>query len=112
MAENVGDERPDAVARVPRLVVTPNAASGLSRCLDFLARYSLAAAMRAAGVIEKHLAQLEMNPAIGRPVPDYVERRELIVRFGNSGYVALYEFDAAADEVLILAFRHQREAGY
>jgi ParE toxin of type II toxin-antitoxin system, parDE len=38
--------------------------------------------------------------------------RELVIPFGESGYVALYRHDAEADLVYILAFRHQREAGY
>jgi hypothetical protein len=31
-------------------------------------------------------------------------------RFGSGGYVALYRFDG--EEVIILAVRHGREAGY
>lgn len=38
--------------------------------------------------------------------------RELIIGFGDSGYVALYRFVREDDAVYILAFRHQREAGY
>jgi hypothetical protein len=38
--------------------------------------------------------------------------RELVIPFGNSGYVALYRYEPGDDAVLILAFRHQKEAGY
>ncbi|MBB5274336.1 hypothetical protein HNR26_000374 [Rhizobium rosettiformans] len=38
--------------------------------------------------------------------------RELVIPFGETGYVALYRYDEEADLVYILAFRHQREAGY
>lgn len=38
-------------------------------------------------------------------------RRELIIPFGASGYVALYEIDGPAS-VLLLAIRHQREEDY
>jgi hypothetical protein len=38
--------------------------------------------------------------------------RELIIAFGDSGYVALYRHDRERDMVYVLAFRHQREAGY
>ena len=31
---------------------------------------------------------------------------------GRTGYVALYQYDAATDVVLVLAVRHQREAGF
>jgi plasmid stabilization system protein ParE len=37
--------------------------------------------------------------------------RELIIPFGSSGYVALFEIDSA-DTVTILAIRHQREEDY
>lgn len=38
--------------------------------------------------------------------------RELLIPFGKSGYVALYRHEPDKDVVHILAFRHQREAGY
>ncbi len=37
--------------------------------------------------------------------------RELIVSFGSSGYVLLFEVEAA-EQVTILAVRHQREDDY
>ena len=37
------------------------------------------------------------------------EFREWLISFGDSGYVALYRFDG--EEAVILAIRHQREAG-
>ena len=38
--------------------------------------------------------------------------RELVISRGRSGYVALYSFEPVHDACLILAVRHQREAGY
>jgi len=38
------------------------------------------------------------------------EFREWLIPFGGSGYIALYHFDGS--RALILAVRHQREAGY
>jgi hypothetical protein len=43
-----------------------------------------------------------------RTIPCY---RELLIPFGQSGYVLLYEVDSAAS-VTILAARHQREDDY
>lgn len=60
----------------------------------------------------RHTTFLETHPAIGRPLPDAPELRELIIPFGDSGYVGLYRYEADADVVYLLAFRHQREAGY
>jgi hypothetical protein len=37
--------------------------------------------------------------------------RELVIEFGDAGYVALYRHDSATSIVYVLAFRHQKEAG-
>ena len=55
---------------------------------------------------------LEASPDIGRPFPETPELRELVIDFGDSGYVVLYRHEPAADAVYVLAFRHQKEAGY
>jgi plasmid stabilization system protein ParE len=85
---------------------------GLERCRLYLRRRSPVAARRAAEIIARHFALLESHPGIGRPYPDAPELRELIIPFGDAGYVALYRHEAAEDSVHVLAFRHQREAGY
>jgi len=53
---------------------------------------------------------LEHHPLIGR----LVERgmRELVISRRKTGYIALYDDDADDDLVVVLAIRHQREAGY
>jgi plasmid stabilization system protein ParE len=84
----------------------------LERCRRFLAAKNPQAAGRAGQIIEKHFAILETDPDIGRPFPDLPELRELIIAFGDSGYIALYRHDPARDSVYVLAFRHQKEAGY
>jgi len=68
--------------------------------------------MRAGQAIEQQFALLEMEPETGRPFDDLPELRELIVPFGDSGYVALYHHEAKTNSVYVLAFRHQKEAGY
>jgi plasmid stabilization system protein ParE len=70
------------------------------------------AARRAGQAIERQLRLLETAPDIGRPFPEMPELRELVIAFGDSGYVALYRHEPTADAVYVLAFRHQKEAGY
>lgn len=94
------------------IIITPSAASGLERCRRFLAEKNPRAARRAADAIKKAFAMLGDHPDIGRPHPREPGLRELLIAFGDSGYVALYRHDAAEDAVVVLAFRHQREAGY
>jgi len=97
---------------MPRLIVTEGATTGLERCRQLLNEKNPLAMTRAAQVIGHHFSQLESNPEIGRPLHDLPELRELIIPFGDSGYVALYRFEKNDDAVYLLAFRHQKEAGY
>ena len=52
---------------------------------------------------------LSAHPLIGRPVD--VNRRELIIYRGRTGYLVQYAFRLAKDEVVILSIHHQREVG-
>jgi plasmid stabilization system protein ParE len=97
---------------VPRVVVTPGAIPGLNRYRDFLAARNPQAAKRAAIAINRRFDQLEAAPEIGRPFPDQPLLRELVIRFGDSGNVVLYRYAPADDAIYVLAFRHQKEAGY
>lgn len=85
---------------------------GMERCHGFLAPKNPQAAMRAGQAIARHLLLLETTPEMGRPFEAIPPLRELIIGFGDSGYVALYRHDPAVDTVYVLAFRHQEEAGY
>ncbi|MDG0835808.1 type II toxin-antitoxin system RelE/ParE family toxin [Roseateles saccharophilus] len=96
---------------MPQVVVPETAAAGLERCRQFLAAKTPQAARRAGQTIERQFLLLETAPDIGRPFPDMPELRELVIAFGDSGYVALYRHEPADDAVYVLAFRHQREAG-
>ncbi len=58
--------------------------------------------------VQRHLSH---TPFIFRKVGNSAFLRELVVPFGSSGYVALYEI-SAADTVNILAVRHQLEEDY
>lgn len=97
---------------MPRIIITEGAAQGLERCRQFLAEKNPTAAQRAAQSIIRHFSMLETNPHIGRPLDSLPELRELVIEFGISGYIALYRVDEATSTVYVLAFRHQKEAGY
>lgn len=97
---------------MPQVVVTEVAAEGLERCRQFLASKNTEAARRAGQAIDRLFLLLETAPDIGRPLPEMPELRELVILFGDSGYVALYHHKPADDAVYVLTFRHQKEAGY
>ncbi|MSQ53300.1 MAG: type II toxin-antitoxin system RelE/ParE family toxin [Betaproteobacteria bacterium] len=80
------------------------------RLADFLIEAAPSAAAETVGLIEEAVALLIRHPLIGRPVEHGL--RELVISRGRTGYIALYSFEDEQDAVLILAIRHQREAGY
>jgi plasmid stabilization system protein ParE len=83
----------------------------VARLHDFLALKSPDAAKRAVQAIRQGLKLLGKRPEIGRPVEELpTEFREWVMEFGSGAYVALYHYDGR--EVVILAVRHGREAGY
>ena len=92
------------------LIYTRGALADLERIFEFLAREDPAAGVAAVDVIREAVSILENHPMIGRPAEYGL--RELVVSRGRSGYVALYRHLVPEDVVLILAIRHQREAGY
>jgi len=94
-----------------RLIYAPGAIRDIQRLREFLQPKNPLAAKRAAKAILDSVKVLTLHPQIGRPVDEMPpEFREWLIDFGNSGYVALYRFDG--EDVVILAVRHQKEAGY
>lgn len=93
-----------------RWVLSIEAANDLDRLVDFLLATQPLAAARTNDLITDALCILERHPMIGRPIKQGL--RELVISRGNSGYLALYQYDESADVVIVLAVRHQREQGY
>jgi plasmid stabilization system protein ParE len=95
---------------VAQVVYSRNALANIERAFEFLAQNDPPAAVTAAGAIQSAIEALARHPLIGRPIGG--ELRELVISFGRTGYVALYRFLPARDQVRILALRHQRELDY
>lgn len=96
---------------MPKLIWTPEALADVQRLYRFLAPKNANAAQRAIQAIRAGVKILAERPYVGRPVETMEpEFREWLIDVGNSGYVALYHFDDKA--TVVLAVRHQKEAGY
>lgn len=93
-----------------RVVASAHALDDIDRLADFLQASNPGAAAAALVGIADALGVLERHPLIGRSLEGPL--RELVISFGETGYVALYRFHPATDHVEVLALRHQREAGY
>jgi plasmid stabilization system protein ParE len=97
-----------------RVRFTRGAEEDLLRLFDFLLQEDPSAAERAEVAMANAVQLLEVFPfscrkAIGGSGSPFL--RELIVPFGGSGYVALFEIEGP-HIVTILAVRHQREEDY
>lgn len=96
---------------MPRLKWSHAAVFDVARLHAFLASKSRDAAKRAIKAIRQGVKALSKHPEIGRPVEEMpLEFREWVIDFGHGAYVALYHYDGK--EIVILAVRHGREAGY
>ena len=93
-----------------RVVYSANAIDNLERAFRLLLDSDPNAAAAAASAIRSGVEGLAEHPMIGRRIEGDV--RELVISYGRTGYVALYRFVPARDEVRVLAVRHQRELDY
>jgi toxin ParE1/3/4 len=93
-----------------RVQITTRALDDLERLFDFLADHNPKLARERMLSVGRAFDLLADHPLLGREAED--GRRELILSRGKFGYVAKYRWVAAEDVVLILAVRHQLEAGY
>ena len=96
---------------MPQLIWSPQALLDVQRLYRFLAPKNQDAAKRAITAVRQGVKVLSLQPAMGRPVEDMDDEfRDWIIDFGDSGYVARYRLDS--ENVIILAVRHQKEAGF
>ena len=96
---------------MPRLIWSPQALRDVQRLYRFLAAKNTDAARRTVSSIRKGIKVIELQPGIGRPIADMEpEYREWLIEFGASGYVAKYRLEG--ETAVVLAVRHQKEAGY
>ena len=100
---------------MPQVSITRRAWNDFTRLRAFIEEKSPRAAQRAAERITTSIDQLATFPLVGRVCPEEslpAGFRELVISFGQDGYVVLYRVDIPADTVTIVAIRHQREAGF
>jgi plasmid stabilization system protein ParE len=93
-----------------RVEITARALADLERLFDFIANDDPRRAGERLLSVRKAIELLADHPLLGRGAED--GRRELVLSRGRHGYIAKYRWLPADDVVLILAVRHQLEAGY
>lgn len=98
------------MAKTVEVIYSENALANLARAFEFLAERDRVAAAASASVIREAVDILASHPLIGREIGG--ELRELVISYGHTGYIALYRFVPARNQIRILAIRHQRELDY
>ena len=101
-----------------RVLLTREAEADLERLFDFVLKRELARsggnlelAEQAIVAIRAGVATLKTSPFTCRKVSQSPFLRELIIPFGRSGYVALFDIVDPTD-VVVSAVRHQLEDDY
>jgi plasmid stabilization system protein ParE len=91
---------------------TPEAKEDVVRLYSFLLETDIDSAEKALEALTKSVSFLQDFPFSCRKVfPENPFLRELLVPFGSSGYVVLFEIQEEW-MVTVLAIRHQREGDY
>jgi len=93
-----------------KLIYSSRALADIEALTNFLSASDPAAAAETAALICEAVDLLGKHPLIGRSIEHRL--RELVISRGRTGYIALFGFREADNVILILANRHQREAGY
>lgn len=102
-----------------RVRLTREAETDLERLFDFVLQRELSRegggdlelAEHALAALNAGIATLQTSPFTCRKAGPSPFLRELVIPFGRSGYVALFEIEDSAN-VTIVAVRHQRERDY
>lgn len=94
---------------MPRVILTDRAQSDLGRLYAFLVGVDEAVADSALETIITSFERLEQMPLIAPFVDGRDDIRKFIIPFGQSGYLAFYEYIHATDTVVIATIMHQRE---
>ena len=93
-----------------QVIYSDEALADFERIIEFLIDASPSSAGEIVASIQSAISILADHPLIGRKRDSF--RRELIISYGRSGYVAMYRYDPAYDVARVLRIRHQREAGF
>ncbi|MGE4242363.1 type II toxin-antitoxin system RelE/ParE family toxin [Ramlibacter sp.] len=102
-----------------RVRLTRDAAQDLERLFDFIIEREIARdsggdldlAQRALDAVRAGIATSQTSPFTCRKAGGNAFLRELVISFGRSGYLALFEIEDA-ENISVVAVRHQLEDDY
>jgi plasmid stabilization system protein ParE len=91
------------------ILLSPDAVEDVERLRTFLDQKNLDAARRALASIWTAIDRLQEFPGLGMPTGDD-DIRQIVVRFGASGYIVRYAVLPEEGNILITRIWHGREA--
>jgi toxin ParE1/3/4 len=91
------------------ILLSPDAIEDVERVRAFLDHANPGAARRALALIWTAIERLQDFPALGMPTED-PDIRQIVIRFGASGYIIRYAILHETSDVLITRVWHGREA--
>ena len=91
------------------ILLSPDAIEDVERVRAFLDQANPGAARRALALIWTAIERLRDFPALGMPTED-PDIRQIVIRFGASGYIIRYAILPETSDVFITRVWHGREA--
>jgi len=91
------------------ILLSPDAVEDVERLRNFLDQNNPGAARRALALIWTAIDRLQEFPALGMPTDD-TDLRQIVIRFGASGYIVRYAVIPETGDILITRVWHGREA--
>jgi toxin ParE1/3/4 len=91
------------------ILLSPDAVEDVERLRSFLDQNNPEAARRALASIWAAIDRLQEFPDLGMPTED-ADIRQIVVRFGTSGYIVRYAVLTGEGTILITRIWHGREA--
>jgi plasmid stabilization system protein ParE len=91
------------------ILLSPDAVEDVERLRAFLDQSNPDAARRALVLIWTAIDRLQEFPDLGMPTGD-ADIRQMVVRFGSSGYIVRYTALPGDENILITRIWHGREA--
>lgn len=95
-----------------KIVPSPRFVRDAERLRLFLQKKSPLASKMASAAIRLAIRSLSQYPESCRVVPENESLRELVIPFGDSGYVSLYEYSQEDGTITLLTIKHQKEDDY
>jgi plasmid stabilization system protein ParE len=91
------------------ILLSPDAVTDIERLRTVLDQKNPGAARRALALIWTAIDQLQDFPTLGMPTED-TGIRQIVIRFGASGYIVRYAVLAATADILVTRIWHGRES--